>query len=344
MTSRVDFGCFQNQGARQRQEDYFATSDPSPEVIASHQGFLMVVADGMGGHSDGSLASLTAVTTFLEEYGQKREAEGIPEALQRSLLQANQALLVAIRKMADESDMGTTLVAAVVQGGLLYWVSVGDSRLYRFRNGRLEMINEEHSFGAELDAQLAAGQISAGEAQAQANKRHMLTSYLGIPRIPKISLSRVPLDLRAGDQILLCTDGLNTLSEAEIQYCLGQPAAAQEKCDAMGQMVLDKRKRRQDNVTIVLLEAGPAALAAQSGQRSGLPLPPLWGWGGWAALSLLVVAAAAAAFFWWPRGAPSLKEAPARLAAGSDLKAAAGKTQPAPAPPAPKAQPQAADP
>ncbi|MCF8031872.1 MAG: protein phosphatase 2C domain-containing protein [Desulfarculaceae bacterium] len=255
MASKLDLGCYQGRGARKEQEDYFATSDTGTAVVDSHHGFLAVVADGMGGHSDGALASLTAVNRFVAEYATKAPEESVPDALQRALLKANRALLSKIKKKGNGSDMGTTLVACVCQGGRLYWVSVGDSRLFRLRQGVLEAINQDHSYGAELDAKYAAGQISASRLGAESSKRHMLTSYIGIDPIPKINLSHVALDLQAGDQILLCTDGLtNTLQEHEIARCLAASSTAQEKCEEMGALVGDKNRPRQDNLTMVLVD------------------------------------------------------------------------------------------
>lgn len=335
LASNLDFGCFQDQGARKQQEDYFATTEPSLETVESHGGFLAVVADGMGGHSDGALASLTAVNTFMAEYLKKDEDETVAQALHRALLQSNQALLTVKGLGAAGDDMGTTLLAAVVQGRHLYWMSVGDSRLYRSRRKRLEVINEEHSYGAELDAKVAAGQMSVVEADSQANKRHMLTSYLGIERIPKINLSRVPLELQPGDQILLCTDGLNnTLSDADVQRCLAGEGTAHEKCEKMGLLVRGKCKPGQDNVTIVLLAAESADLPSPS---SGRRWPPRFGKAGAIGLGMLLLAAlvtSAYFFLWLPSQSPKppAKPAPAQESEPARQEAPQTRVSPAPLP------------
>ena len=128
-------------GAREVQEDDFgfidgATLDPGGQ----HP--VVVVADGMGGHASGEIASRLAVRAFVEAYG----TEGRPsDRLRTGLDHANRAIDDAIRENLSLGGMGTTLVAAAVTTDGLEWVSVGDSPLLIYRDGRLKRLNEDHS-------------------------------------------------------------------------------------------------------------------------------------------------------------------------------------------------------
>lgn len=252
----LDCGVAQNIGARKEQQDYFATSNHlDKKMLSSRSGFLAVVADGMGGHADGANASVIAVNKFVEKYKLISATESIAVSLNKALCKANTAVAEKNRKSGGDSDMGTTLCACVLQSRKLYWISAGDSEILRFRNGKSERINEDHSYGAELDKKLQLEQITPDLANAEARRRNQLTSYLGLDKIPKIDLPNIPLDFQSGDKVLLCSDGLiNAMSYQEIANCVEENNSAQEKCDRLIQEVLKRQRPQQDNVTIVLFE------------------------------------------------------------------------------------------
>ncbi|KJU84764.1 protein serine/threonine phosphatase, partial [Candidatus Magnetobacterium bavaricum] len=104
------------------QEDYFASFSPVKEVVNSDSGFLAVVADGMGGHTGGAKASVLAVNTFIEAYKRKTTRQTISDALSNALAIANKRLVETNIKTGQDSDMGTTLAAAVVHANRLFWV------------------------------------------------------------------------------------------------------------------------------------------------------------------------------------------------------------------------------
>ena len=256
----LEYGNDQHIGKRNDQQDYFALSDePTKEVVESAEGFLVLVADGMGGHAGGGKASVIAVTTFLDAYQQKSIQETIPDALIRALLQANAAVFDKNRQGGQGEGMGTTLVACVLQSRNLYWISVGDSPLFLYRDARLVQINQEHSYGMELDLKIQGGQISQAEAEAERNKRNRLTSCLGMETIPpKIDCPKIPYELKTGEKVLLCSDGLvNALSLSEIALRLETEHSAQEKCELLTQDALGKNRTNQDNITVALLEINP---------------------------------------------------------------------------------------
>jgi len=249
-----DYGNHWHKGARKEQQDYFASSK-SLDAVKTNRGFLALIADGMGGHTGGGSASVIAVKTFIEEYEKQGTSIPIPRALEIALEKANDAVVNANRK--EGGDMGTTLVGCILQSNKLYWISVGDSALFLYQNGQMKRINEDHSYGAELDKKLEMGKINQHQANIEAKKRNMLTSYLGLGKIPKIDIQQIPIELKPGEKVLLCTDGLtNAMNESEIALYL-KGGTAQEKCELLTQQALNKKKQRQDNITTVLLELKP---------------------------------------------------------------------------------------
>ncbi|MBF0539316.1 MAG: serine/threonine-protein phosphatase [Nitrospirae bacterium] len=254
-TWALDFGNDQHRGNRKEQEDYFASFSPVRGVVNSDSGFLAVMADGMGGHTSGAKASVLAVNTFVEAYKRKPPGQTISDALSDALRSANQKLVDANIKMGHDSDMGTTLVAVVIQANRLFWASVGDSRIFLYRGGRLMDVNESHSYGAELDVRRRLDQISTEELEANKKNRGMLTSYLGLKDIPRVDISSRPIDLCPGENVLICTDGLvDALTSNEIAMLLRPKGSAQEKCEELIQHALKKKLPQQDNITIILLE------------------------------------------------------------------------------------------
>src|SRR5580698_5519707 len=118
-------GNAQDIGAREEQQDSFGFSDPSDKAFVRHGGFLGVVADGMGGLSNGREAGAAAVRSFLAAYQAKPASESVADALSRSVGEANQAVRQIVQN-GSAHDAGTTLAAAVVLDSELYWIAVGD--------------------------------------------------------------------------------------------------------------------------------------------------------------------------------------------------------------------------
>jgi protein phosphatase len=123
-------GNAQHIGARHSQQDSFGFSDPSNAAFTGHGGFLAIVCDGMGGMEFGDEASRTAVKTFLEAYARKTPEENIPEALERSVREANTQVVELAARLGMKDGVGTTLVAAALHKNSMYYISVGDSGLF----------------------------------------------------------------------------------------------------------------------------------------------------------------------------------------------------------------------
>jgi hypothetical protein len=183
---------------------------------------------------------------------------------------ANHAVLAQADLAPEVEGMGTTLLVAVVQGGDLYWVSVGDSPLFLLRSGRLRQLNETHSLATHLDLLVEVGEMTA-EAAAAHPGRACLTSALGAEPIERIDCPDAPLRLRPGDVILAASDGLLTLAPGEIGAIAG--ARGERSADLASRLleaVARAGEAEQDNVSLAVLRAEPAALRAAPRAGSGL--------------------------------------------------------------------------
>lgn len=238
-------------GQRREQQDAFALSDFADAEFVAHGGYLALVADGIGGLFNGKQAAERAVAGFMATYLAKPRQQTIDQTLDLALKAANQAVIAQALDNDVAEQMGTTLVAAVVHSGLLYWRAVGDSHLYLCRDGRLSQLNAEHTLARHLQAQVDQGLLSQTAADHHP-ARNALDSFIGMRELLDIERNRQPLALQPGDQLLLCSDGIDgSLSADEIIACLNaRPMlAAHQLCRA----VLSKQQPAQDNLTAVVL-------------------------------------------------------------------------------------------
>ncbi len=245
-------GNAQHIGERAQQQDAFGFSDPENRDFVAKYGILAVVADGMGGMELGAEASNAAVKAFLAGYHDQGAEGSIMQRLNRALGKANRAVLELAGDADKEGAVGTTLAAAVFHDKDLYWLSVGDSRIYRIRDQELTLLTRDHVYRHELEKEVAEGKITQEEAD-QHPDRHALTSYLGLPKLIAVDQCEEPHSLQAGDRVLLCSDGLyGSLLEAEMLQSLDQDA--QTAAEALVRCALEKGKRHQDNITVMIID------------------------------------------------------------------------------------------
>jgi PPM family protein phosphatase len=248
-------GNAQHQGSRKEQQDDFGFSDLTDDIFVAHGGVLALITDGMGGLALGREASMIAKSTMLREYEQKSPSESIPYALERALNAANTAVVEMARMNMREGEVGTTLAAAIIYDYKLYWISVGDSRIYLWRHGKLTQISKDHNFKMLLSKEVQNRNISLENANHHP-ERDALISYIGLQKLPEVDRNEEPLTLQAGDRILLCSDGLyKFISELEINQLISGPP--QDAANAMMEAAIAKRKHNQDNVTVVILGCDP---------------------------------------------------------------------------------------
>ena len=213
---RIVPGNAQHLGSRQEQQDDFGFSDTDDLSFIMHGGVLALVTDGMGGLAQGREASLIAKQTMLRQYEEKSVSETIPQALIKALDAANARVVEMARQVGLEGQMGTTLAAAVIKDDGLYWISVGDSRIYLCRKGEMTQLTTDHDYANHLVQEVELGNLSP-EAAATHPQRHALTSHLGLRHLREIDRNENPINLEPGDRILLCSDGLyRTLPQGKL--------------------------------------------------------------------------------------------------------------------------------
>ncbi|RTZ58984.1 MAG: Stp1/IreP family PP2C-type Ser/Thr phosphatase [Gammaproteobacteria bacterium] len=207
---------------------------------------LAVLADGMGGHRAGDVASQLAVDTVVEMMLLADRQKDLQNLLRKSLLQANQEVYESSRKNTDQFGMGTTLVAALLQGNLAHIAHVGDSRAYLLDKDKLTQVTEDHTYLAQIERLGAdAGQIIADSAVAK-----MLVRAIGIE--PEVEIDHCEIPLKPGDCLLLCSDGLtDMLSDEEIRDILLQNKQGESTAEKLIQQA--NRKGGPDNVSVILI-------------------------------------------------------------------------------------------
>ena len=242
----------QHIGHRSQQQDAVRTFDALPGFAPGT--VAAVVADGMGGMVGGAEASRVAVEAFADALVRRTPSETAHDVLHRALASAGAAVVQAARAQGASGEMGTTFVAVLVEDGRLAWRTVGDSRLYLYRGGRLQQLNTEHTLASRLRHSVEAGLLSEDEALAHPEAR-ALTSFLGQERVAEVDGSAEPLVLAPGDRILLCSDGLHgTLSDDDIARRLAALAPGQT-AQALVADTIARQKAHQDNVSVVVVTA-----------------------------------------------------------------------------------------
>ena len=251
------------KGARNYQEDtaLFWTGGearPSTSDTSASNGaaVVAVLADGMGGHAGGALASRMACESFIKAYVDQHGPN--KERLIEALTAANQAIADTVDANPMLAGMGSTLVGVTFGSEGIEWVSVGDSPLMLYRRGEIALLNEDHSLAPELDRLAAAGAISEDEARRDP-RRHMLRSAVTGDDIDLVDLSRRPLKVEPGDYIILASDGLQTLEAVEIERIVAAYAddGAVAVANALIRAVEALKDPHQDNATVVAVRLAP---------------------------------------------------------------------------------------
>ncbi|MFQ5877268.1 MAG: Stp1/IreP family PP2C-type Ser/Thr phosphatase [Acidobacteriota bacterium] len=249
-----------------------SSNEDSFTIAAAHN--LFVVADGMGGHAAGEVASRLAVESIARHISgsdprkeptipaafrsPSREEAALPVPARRvlnAIRLANQEIARSVRKDRAMRGMGTTVVAAYIQGNRAYIGSVGDSRAYMVRGRAIRQLTSDHTF---VNEQVRAGTLSADEARKHP-ARNILTRAVGSQE--EVEADLVQIDLKQGDLILLCSDGLTSMAEdREILRALQQHRGDLDAgCRSL--VALANSRGGEDNITVVLVRADRKAAA-----------------------------------------------------------------------------------
>lgn len=206
---------------------------------------LFIVADGMGGHQAGEVASETAVKV-ISNFIRVNIGRGlsIPTLIEESIFTANEDILKKAIRDSSLDGMGTTVVLALLNEGSVHIANVGDSRAYLIRGSTIEQLTKDHSLVGDL---VRKGQITKEEARVHP-KRNILTMALGIEGV--IELDIAPIDFQKGDYILLCSDGLtDMLTDEEIRDIVLSSKDIEGPCKNLVASANEKGGR--DNITLI---------------------------------------------------------------------------------------------
>ena len=238
-------------GDRSDQQDSFGFSLKEKEGLA-------IVCDGMGGLRAGKQASSCTVQRSLQQYLLQK-----PDAADTAfLLDCARQSNALVRSMKDSRGRhihaGTTSVSVLIRNQNLYWVSVGDSRGYLFRQGQYIQFTQDHTYRTVLDGQRHAGRIDHQQYLQESKRAEALISYIGMEPLDLIDYSQNFLPLQHGDKILLMSDGLYKLvGDAEISRVIHNFTNIQEALRAL-EMKANQRAAhdhiRRDNMTLILIQ------------------------------------------------------------------------------------------
>jgi len=207
---------------------------------------IFIVADGMGGHQAGEVASQQAVDSLLGSLRARQPEEGAAEAMVRAITSANSEIAAAAQADKNLKGMGTTVVAAIVEGDRFTIAHVGDSRAYLVRDGGIRQLTEDHSMVAEL--------VKAGVITPEAAETHPYRSAISrsLGQFKEVETDTSVHDFLPGDRVLLCTDGLTRFVKAE--EILERIEAHEDPQDA-SQALIDIANERggRDNITVILI-------------------------------------------------------------------------------------------
>ncbi len=251
---------------REGNEDSYLVEDP-----------LFGVADGMGGHAAGEVASGIAVEVLTRDAAKADGSD--PNSLAQMVRDANNAIIDRAESDDSLEGMGTTCTIVLVDGTKLHLAHVGDSRAYRFRGGELTRLSEDHTLVGRM---VKDGRLTEDEA-ARHPQRSVVTRVLGVEKDVQVDLES--FEIEPGDRYLICSDGLTgMISESAISEVLSYGSEAQHAADRLVDMA--NEAGGEDNITVVILDTGsddnqggeappvPAAVATTQAPDEASPPPP----------------------------------------------------------------------
>ncbi|MDE2410285.1 MAG: serine/threonine-protein phosphatase [Sphingomonadales bacterium] len=236
-------------GAREDQQDCAA------RVLTADGDALLVVADGMGGHVGGEIASGLAVEAFVAHFEHYTRGP-LPKRLEIALAMANQALAALVRVELELDGMGTTLLAAHLGADGLHWTSVGDSPLLLVRDGLIARLNQDHSMVPVIERLVTAGRLTRAEADSHPERSALLSVLTGLNTPDIIDSPAAPFPLREGDWIIAASDGILTLALPEIARLAIDATSADTLVAALLGAVTARGQLHQDNATVEVVRVG----------------------------------------------------------------------------------------
>ena len=241
LANLTDVGCH-----RAENEDYFCYAEPEDDLDFARKGRLLVVADGMGGHEGGKLASTIAVEAVRDGY-LNHPGDDPHQALQAAFQDGHAAIQEYSRVHPELRGMGTTCTAVTILDNGLSYGHVGDSRLYLIRGYNISRITRDHS---QVERLVQDGLITPEEAAVHP-QRNVLTAAMGVEPAAA-DFSETPLPLEPGDVLLMATDGLHGLVNDQELLASASTQAPAEACKELVRMA--KERGGFDNITVQILK------------------------------------------------------------------------------------------
>lgn len=239
---------FSTRGKREMQQDFYY-------VEHNEHYLLCIICDGMGGMEAGNEISKLVGTKLAEDIRNYDRENNLHAFFAEELIRLDDMVFQLTDNQGLRIRGGTTVAACVIFENRLYWFSVGDSRIYCMRKGKCHQITVDHNYGVHLQGMKENGEISTVEYIRKQIDAEKLTSYVGMGAADLFDSNYRPLELKTGDRLLLCTDGIyRTLSNIELETIL------REKHPVMmlGRKILyeinKKEIKNQDNATGIILE------------------------------------------------------------------------------------------
>ena len=234
-----------------------ADQQDSAGFLLDDENGTVIICDGMGGHKGGKLASRLSVETYLERVTSIR-----PDCINRDLIDLVRDIDEDVADLKDEDGnplrAGSTLIAVFIKNDLLYWISVGDSRIYILRKDEFIQVTEDHIYELALKENIKAGEITQEFYNEEIDKSEALISFLGAGELPIISSNETGFKLQPDDVVVLMSDGLyKNLTDDYIKGILinfKNPAESLSSLDLQSMRNAHKENKSRDNLTVALIK------------------------------------------------------------------------------------------
>jgi protein phosphatase len=240
---QLNIGNYSDVGkAREINEDYFGS-------FSGNFGSLLIVCDGMGGHIGGEIASRLAVESISNHFEKLNDGYNISEEINKSLEAANTSIILKAKENPDLTDMGSTVVLVLVKNGLAYYTSLGDSRIYKIRDGVLQQITKDNSLVQQM---VDSNIITQDEAKVHP-KKNVITKALGTNDELELEIYE-PFKLLLNDKLILCSDGLTAHVDEEEFFQISENNPPQEAARKL--VELANERGGTDNITVQIVAVG----------------------------------------------------------------------------------------
>ena len=240
MELQLNIGNFSDVGkTRDINEDYFGS-------FSGSFGSLLLVCDGMGGHKGGEIASRLAVETISNYFEKLNDSYNISEVINKSLEAANTSIILKAKENSDLTDMGSTVVLVLIKDELVHYTSLGDSRIYKIRNGAIHQITKDNSLVQQM---VNSNIITEDEAKVHP-KKNVITKALGTNDELEQEYYE-PFKLLENDKLILCSDGLTAHVDEEEIFQLSENNPPQQAAQIL--VELANERGGTDNITVQIV-------------------------------------------------------------------------------------------